>query len=97
MRIREDISLEGDFNYFVQSRVESACEMEAEKDPKYQSCSKKVFGLLEKIRESLGDNEKLALEYEMAMNELIVCSMEHSYRQGMKDGLQLKQVVGLGA
>lgn len=97
MRIREDISLVGDFNYFVQSRVEFVCEEPAEKDLEYQNCSKKVYGLLEKIRESLGDNEKLALEYEKAMNELIVCSMEHSYRQGMKDGLQLKQVIGLGA
>lgn len=84
-----------DFYGFVFDRAQICAGDMAEKDIRFNTLSKEEDLLTEKIKNILGHNYKLLLEYESVFNSLTRLYTEYAYRQGLKDGVQLRQELGL--
>ena len=63
-------------------------------DPQYIKFSKEEDRLTNEITQIIGDSQ-LLFDLEEATNMIMSITAEHAYRQGLKDGIQLRQELGL--
>lgn len=83
------------FSDLVFKRGVEFSENIASTDPVYIKYSDEESKLLKSIIYILGDNKNLLFDLESTMNTLASILAEHSYKQGLKDGIQLRQELGL--
>jgi hypothetical protein len=83
------------FNEFIMSQVYNV-GTESAKDPEHIELSAKQNKLYQQLTELL-PTDKYHLLDKFASNESLLATLEadYSYRQGMKDGIEMKSVLGI--
>lgn len=88
-------SFQESFCDFVFDRTFKLAADAAAKDPRNVKYSREIGHLMGKIMELLGDDKDLVMELESTNSLREIIEVEYAYRQGLKDGIQLRQEIRL--
>lgn len=89
------ISLQESFNQFVMDRTDQIGNAMLN-DSEYIRKQKEIKLLRKAISDYLPPEAKhLFMKYDDADNSLAVIETDYAYRQGLKDGIELKSIMGL--
>lgn len=84
------------FQELVCQRIDEVTLSQARKDPKWQQCVREANDLYHRIEELLGEEHRdIIFEFDNAKIGILACEVEYVYRQGLKDGIALKEELGL--
>lgn len=65
-------------------------------DPVYEMASKEAANLYSELKELLGPKgQKLLFQLDAAHGTLLGLTKAHAYQTGLKEGVQLRQILGL--
>lgn len=85
-------NLRNDLKEFIFNRTDSV-ESITDTSEEYKKLSNTLSDLFNKIYELLGENgQSLLQQYEIKQNELSSLSFNSIYKQGFKDGMNIKNI-----
>ncbi|MHB1042377.1 MAG: DUF6809 family protein [Eubacteriales bacterium] len=85
------------FQEFIEQRISFTEGEQLPLDPEYMQWAKKASKAFHSLSELLPEEQKkLLFEYETAEGGCCTLSVEYAYRQGLRDGLRLKEEFGPG-
>jgi hypothetical protein len=89
-------SLQGSFGKFIFERAFSiALDKGSIMDPERIKASENLNKITDNLKNLLGENFNLILDLDDATTTIFGIDIEYAYRQGLKDGVQLRQELGL--
>lgn len=90
-------SFKEDFQKFIKSRAHESLNDMLRKDPSDIKHSKKINKLIHRIKDTLGEKWHLVFKLEDMLNLRNSYYIEHAYRQGVRDGIQLWNMLEVDA